>query len=67
MGTKKVIQQRCIKQGIPFQIIMEQIKRKTTDWLALDLRKDVDAKGVNTGEARKSCRNVAWKLEYQFK
>jgi hypothetical protein len=67
MGTKKVIQQRCIEQGIPFQIIMEQIKRKTTDRLALDLRKDLDAKGVNTGETRKSCRNVAWKLEYQFK
>jgi hypothetical protein len=53
MGTKKVIQQRCIEQGIPFQIIMEQIKRKTTDRLALDLRKDLDAKGVNTGGNKK--------------
>jgi hypothetical protein len=69
MGTKKVIQQRCIEVGIPFQIMVEQIKLKTTDWLALDLRKDLDAKGVNMGwKTRKSwCRNVAWKLEYQFK
>jgi hypothetical protein len=67
MGTKKLIQQRCIEQGIPFQIIIEQIRRKTTDRLALDLRKDLDAKGVIRGETRKSCRNVAWKLEYQFK
>jgi hypothetical protein len=49
MGTKKVIQQRCIEQGITFQIRMEQIKLKTTARLALDLRKDLDAKGVNTG------------------
>ncbi len=32
---------------------MEQIKLKTTDRLALDLRKDLDAKGVNTGGNKK--------------
>jgi hypothetical protein len=37
---------------------MEQIKLKTTDRFALDLRKDLDAKGVDMGETRKSCRNV---------
>jgi hypothetical protein len=64
MGTKKVLQQQCIKLGIPFQTTTEEIKLETTDRLALDLRKDLDAKGVHTGGNKK---NVARKLAYWFR
>jgi hypothetical protein len=53
MGTKKVLQKQCIGLGIPFQTTTEEIKLKTTDWLALHLRKDPDAKGVHTWENKK--------------
>jgi hypothetical protein len=63
MGTsKKALQQQCIKLGIPFQSTKEEIKLKTTDRLALDLRKDLDAKGVNAGgnkkELQKRCKEA---------
>ena len=51
--SKKVLQQQCIKLGIPFQITTEEIKFKITDLLALDLWKDLDTKGVNAGGNRK--------------
>jgi hypothetical protein len=46
MGTKKVIQQRCIEQGIPFQIIMEQIKRSA----CLGPQERLGCKGSKYGE-----------------
>jgi hypothetical protein len=49
MGTKNVLQQQCIELGIPFQTTTEEFKLKTTDRLAQDLWKDLDAKGVHTG------------------
>jgi hypothetical protein len=59
--SKKVLQQQCIKLGIPFQITTEEIKFKITDLLALDLWKDLDTKGVNAGGNRKELqKRCSW-------
>jgi hypothetical protein len=67
MGTKKVLQQQCIELGIPFQTTTKEIKLKTTNQLALDLRKDLDAKGVHTGgnknELQKCCNEAGISLQ----